>query len=239
MPAKAKKRIKPVIEEITEEVETPEVSETPDTTPEETTEDTEMNTEAEEKTELVPETESSESKPETETAKEESSSDSKPEKKVNLKMIIVITVISALVAAFVSGGVYVYLSGIESLNTETSEPSPTPDTSSEPTPTASPESEEPVDVSSYSVQVLNGSGAIGAASDGEDILTGANFTVKSTGNAANYNFEATVIQSKKDVAGEAISAAKMALEKEDYEVEIGDTLEESSDYDVVVTIGSN
>src|SRR5690606_12503882 len=88
--------------------------------------------------------------------------------KMNLKLVVVITLVSALVAAFVSGGVYVYLSGLEDVNRDSGnevilEPEPTSTTS--PTPTPTPEAE--VDLSEYAVQVLNGSGAIGAASGGE------------------------------------------------------------------------
>ena len=160
-------------------------------------------------------------------------------KKVNLKMIIVITILSALVAAFVSGGVYVYLSGVQSSDENVEEsPSPTPAPSESPEANATPEP-APVEISSYSVRVLNGSGAIGAASSGEDILVEAGFTVESTGNASNYDFESTVVQAKPSVEAEAVNKAKTALEEDDYEVEIGTPLAASSEYDIVVTIGSN
>jgi hypothetical protein len=169
-------------------------------------------------------------------AKEGVKKDSRAEpKKMNLKLVVTITLVSALVAAFVSGGVYVYLSGVGS-STKAPEVTPTPSSSptSEATPTPEPEA---ADVSEYSVQVLNGSGAIGAASAGEDILSEAGFKVGATGNAKNYDFEETVIQVKDDVPGEVVNIAKKALEESEYEVKVGETLPDSSKYDMVVTIG--
>jgi len=159
-------------------------------------------------------------------------------KKMNLKLIIVITLVSALVAAFVSGGVYVYLSGVENVakapeeKAENSEPAPTSEPSPSPTP-------EPVDLSTYSVQVLNGSGAIGVASAAEDVLVTAGFKVEDTGNAGRYDFQNTLVQAKSGVSGEAISQLKKALEAKDYKVEVGDTLSSSSEFDIVVTVGKN
>ena len=162
----------------------------------------------------------------------------KPENQTNIKLVVIITVVSALVAAVVSGGVYVYLSGVESAKTQQDEATPTPTSSPTPTTAATPVP-EPVDVSEYSVQVLNGSGAIGAASAGENILTQAGFEVVAAGNAANYNFETTVIQAKSGVPAEAVDRAKDALEKSDYKIELGEALSSSSEYDIIVTVGSN
>lgn len=210
MPEEHKKRIKPVIEEVVEETNKPE----------------------EEKADEVVEKKSEAIASEPEPVKEV-----KESKKMNLKLVVVITLVSSLVAAFVSGGVYVYLSGIDSTREGPSETS-TPVPIISPEATVAPES-EPVDLSEYSVRVLNGSGAIGAAGAGEDILVEAGFTVDSTGNASNYNFKSTVVQVKSSVAAEAVSKAKEALETAKYKVEVGEALPGSSDYDMVVTIGQN
>ncbi len=161
----------------------------------------------------------------------------KDSKRMNLKLVVVITVVSSLVAAFVSGGVYVYLSGLESLSEtrdeqpeETITPSPTPESTATPEP-------ETIDVTQYKVQVLNGSGAIGAAGVGEEILTEAGFNISATGNAGNYNFKSTTIQVKSTVPAEVVNHAKKALEDSEYEVEIGQPLPTSSSYEMVVTIG--
>lgn len=169
-----------------------------------------------------------------EQAKEES-----PQSKVNIKLVVIITVVSALVAAIVSGGVYVYLSGAESLE-KPLEATPAPVVLETPAVTASPSpSPEPVDVSKVTVRVLNGSGKIGAAGAGEDVLVRAGFKVGSTGNADNYNFKKTVIQIKTGVPAQVVELAKKALEESDYTVEVGGVLPASSDYDMIVTVGLN
>ena len=59
------------------------------------------------------------------------------EKKISIKMIIVIAVVSALIAAIVSGGVYVYLSGVNkfkkqpAVEEETTTPAPATSASAE------------------------------------------------------------------------------------------------------------
>ena len=212
MPSKDTKRIKPVIEEIVEEKPSVEV--------------------------ITP--------PEQETQVEEAPHLEKPlvfdeDKKLNIKLIIAITLVSALVAAFVSGGVYVYLSGVESTKngpSATSSPEPSAEPSNEPTatPNATP---APVDVSKYTVEVLNGSGAIGAASGAKDVLTKAKFNVVKTGNAGRYDYKSTVIQAKAGVPAEVTAKAKKELETAKYKVEMGEALPASSDYDIVVIVGAN
>ncbi len=217
MPDSSKKRIKPVIEEI---VDTPvekvvETTEEPQVTPQ---------VEATETVETV--------------ASEPAKVKQVNEKRMNLKLIVVITLVSALVAAVVSGGVYVYLSGISTPSDEQvgqSEATATPQATV--TPSATPEPE--IDVSTLSVQVLNGSGAIGAASGGEEVLQEAGFTVTKTGNAGKYDYENTVIQSKSGISAAVVAKVKKALEDGDYSVEIGSALAASSEYDIVVIVGAN
>lgn len=220
MPAKDKKRIKPVIEEVVEEA--------PVTAPET----------------FLPKEEVLEAdapEPVAHDSDHASHKQNNESNKVNLKLVIIITLVSALVAAFVSGGVYVYLSGLEDMDQKQDseneivlapDPSPLATTSPAPAP------EEEFDVSEYSVQVLNGSGVSGAASKGEGILTTGGFNVDGIGNAANSNFTKTIIQMKKEVPAKLASQIKDTLEAEGYEVETGDSLAASSAYDVVVTMGA-
>lgn len=227
MPAKKKKkRIRPVIEEVV--TQTPEsTGDIPTEVPAESTPEDNVNT-----PEQTPE-------PVQEQATDQASEPTKS-KKTNFKMIFVITVISALVAAFVSGGVYVYLNGLNELgeraeNQENTDASPIASPTA--APTATPEPEE-IDISKLSLSVLNGSGAIGAAGKAQDILESGGFSVEHTGNAANYSFKNTTIQVKSNVEAGVVSKLKTLL-SESYKPEVGDTLPDSSKYDIVVTVGEN
>jgi len=248
-----KKRIKPVIEEVIEGEDQSQEPETPQVEAQTTAPQSVVPLQAEEAQPEVASAMESVSTPETEIQKEESSSEPEIEpmedsgssshsddRRVNLKMIVAITIVSALVAAFVSGGVYVYLSSTRQEAKVVDEAATEEPASEEtPEPTSTPEASEEVDVSSYSVRVLNGSGAIGAASGGEKVLIDAGFDVDSTGNASRYDYESTVIQAKEEVAAEALAKAKKALEDAEYKVEVGDTLPSSEAYDIIVTVGSN
>lgn len=226
MPAKDRKRIKPVIEEVVEE--TPIVSEPPKEEPQTKV----VETPVEEVENKDPEPEKA---PEESTEKETKHK----ENKMNLKLVIVITLVSALVAAFVSGGVYVYLSGLDSLDKPQNEIVLEPEETPESSPSPTPEPEAEVDITEYTVQVLNGSGAIGAASGGEDVLSEAGFNVENTGNAGRYDYESTTVQVKSTVPAGVVDKLKTALEGSDYEVKIGTALADSAQYDIVVIVGAN
>lgn len=82
--------------------------------------------------------------------------------------------------------------------TDTPQPSvSTTPTSPTPTPKASPiDKATGLDRSSVSVEVLNGSGVIGAASKASDILKNLGYNVTSTGNADNFDFTDTEVHVK-------------------------------------------
>jgi hypothetical protein len=125
---------------------------------------------------------------------------------------------------------------------ESEEPSPEPTEE----PTLTPEDEEltptkvptgaSVNKSSIKVAVQNGSGEAGVAGAGAQILRDAGYTISSTGNADNFEYEDVTIQIKNSKKS-ALAGIEDAL-SEDYTV--GDTstdLPESSAYDVLVIIG--
>lgn len=206
----AKKRIKPVIEEVV-----PESNENP----------------GEEK-------ESMESKPEdSQTPKPEAETLVKEESKSDIKLFILVAVITALVVAALAGGIYVYLNGISNLSKPTPAPSAAPviETTPTPTPTASAAAE--VKLSTYKVQILNGSGKIGEASKAKALLEKEGFKISNTANAATFDFTDSIIEAKETVGESAITTAEDALSKT-YSVKAGDTLPASSTYDIIVTIGS-
>lgn len=173
------------------------------------------------------------SSPEPEAAAREFLNDGvKPSKKTNMKLILVIVVITALVVGFIAGGVYVYVSGVSDngiVPVETPTPEPTVSPTNTPTP------KPVVKLDTLSVNVLNGSGVIGAAGKIKDALEASGFSVSGTGNAANYSFKETVIQTKADTSEDVITALKNALSG--YTVTVGDNLPSTSKYDIVVTAG--
>lgn len=157
-----------------------------------------------------------------------------------LKIVVVVTVLVAVFVAILAGGIYVYKSGVSDSDDQDMalEATPTP---SEPTATPTPEADsmmEEVELSELSIQVLNGSGVIGAASAVEDLLVAGGAEVLDVGNAGNYDYEVTVIQAKGGVPKATVSEIE-ALLADDYEIELGDALSEDGQYDVVVTVGKS
>lgn len=167
-------------------------------------------------------------------ARELLSRDTPPSRGPNMKLIFLVTIVTALIVGFIAGGVYVYVSGVSS-NT-VAESSPTPSSMPvETTPTSKPSPTPTVVPSSYKVSVLNGSGVIGAAGKVKASLETSGFKVTGTGNAASYNFKNTVLQVKSSVSAATVELVKKALN--DYVVEDGETLPVSSTFDIVITAG--
>lgn len=229
MPAKSKHRIRPVIEEVQPSSSSSPSSPLPPSQPV-----------APKRS--APEAQAKEVIKELDELNGSNKKKNSPAQKTNYKLIILVTALTALIVGFVSGGVYVYFSGLSSLGqpdlslpqpTPTplvSSPSPRPSLSPSPTPAEAP------DLEKYKLSVLNGSGKIGAAGTASDALEKAGFSVTHTGNAANYSFKDTIIQTTSDVPETVIIALKKALSS--YTTELGDSLPISSQYDIVVTVGA-
>ena len=154
--------------------------------------------------------------------------------------IFLIILIVLSVFAIIAGGVYYYQKNVAKSGTsETSEPKEevkeiTPTQAPSPTPE---KEAEKVDYTKLTLQILNGSGIPGEAGKVKDLLTELKFKSVLTANAANYDFEKTVIAVKDGVSDQAykdISAALGKVYDMDKEIE---TLPASSKYDVVITVG--
>src|SRR3989344_4837516 len=90
------------------------------------------------------------------------------------------------------GGIVYYQRNISGIKITVTTPIPTVSETTSPTPTATPE----VDLEKYDVKILNGSGIAGEAAKARSLLEKAGFKVSSTGNASNYNYTKTIIQTK-------------------------------------------
>jgi hypothetical protein len=132
------------------------------------------------------------------------------------------------------GGIVFYQKGISKGATLTASPEPSAENPIE-TPSATPEAK--VDLTEFSVNILNGSGIAGEAGKAKDLLTGAGFKVSGTGNASSYNFTKTVIKAKASVDSEFLTKLAETLGK-NYSLDKNQTLSDSVTDDIQVVVGS-
>jgi len=148
--------------------------------------------------------------------------------------LIILTVLS--LAAVIVGGIFYYQKNIAGESKEEAEET---QKTEEPTatPTEKPKEEVKVDYSKYSLQILNGSGVPGEAGKAKDLLTDLEFDSVLTGNASNYDFEKTIVALKEGIPSQVFTDVKKLLGNT-YDLESkSDLLEDSSKYDVVITVG--
>lgn len=101
----------------------------------------------------------------------------------------------------------------------------------EPSPT-----DEPVDRTEYSIEVLNGSTVEGEAGRLQETLEDEGFTVDSVANADNSDYTTTIIQAKDGVSEAYLEELREILE-ESYVLGTAETLDEADENDVVIIIG--
>lgn len=230
--SKTKRRVRPVIEEI---VETAKIE--PSILDSEVKKELETTKEEPKTEEILKEVTKYDEPVALPPADVELSSQRDDDEKVPLKVLFLITIVTALIVGFIAGGIYVYITGVsenrisEETPVEQKPETPTSTPKSTPMPTVTPK------VDQYRVNVLNGSGIIGAAAKIKSLMEGAGFLVAGTGNAANYQFKTTLIQGKKDIPDAVLDLARSALSKE-FEVEVRSDLPSSSTFDIIVTSGA-
>lgn len=120
----------------------------------------------------------------------------------------------------------------------TEEPTATPSgkvTPSETTPTVRPTTGKIKDATELNIQVLNGSGTVGAAGEVRDYLTGKGYSNVDTGNADNYDYTNVTINIKSS-RKEFLADLQKTLE-EKYTLADSGTLSADSSYDAVVIVG--
>lgn len=162
---------------------------------------------------------------------------------MEMKDILIGLAIGLLSGLLVGGGVFYFRRSRVDQSQDTEQTSPLPtsqpeESETEEEPTATPEPTQAVEKGDLAIQVLNGSGAPGAAGDGRDYLEELGYENISVGNADSYAYEQTEVyvkEGKKDILQELIEDLK-----EEYEVSVqSEYLDEDSDYDIRIIIGAS
>ncbi len=150
---------------------------------------------------------------------------------------LAVLVILLMVGGAIAGGIYYYRQNVpqtEESEQEGQEPPAEEQPQEEPTVTPTPEE---VDLSIYSVSVLNGSGVAGEAGKIADLLEEGGFSNPNAANADSQDFTDTIVEHKETVPQSVIDEVVSSLE-ENYTIEVsGDLIAEDGDYDIVVTVG--
>lgn len=105
-------------------------------------------------------------------------------------------------------------------------------------PSAEPSAEVKLDLSKYSVNILNGSGIPGEAGKVGEELKELEFKEIKTANADSYDYTTTTVSLKEELPDEVYQAIAEVLSK-NYNPEKDKTaLEKNSSYDIVITVGT-
>jgi len=140
-----------------------------------------------------------------------------------------------IVGGLLVGGFFYYKSKVG--GEPTSGTTGTLQVTSAPEATATPAPSEETKLDGLKVNILNGSGIPGEAGKVQALLEEAGFADFKTGNAGNYNYTITEVTLKKGVSSAAFDAVKEALDEYNV-VKQEDTLDEDSDFDVEIIVGT-
>jgi hypothetical protein len=94
---------------------------------------------------------------------------------------------------------------------------------------------EEINKADFKIQILNGTGKTGSANQARDLLVAKGYHVVSTGNAANFNYQTSILQAKEGDQ-EIVDLLTNDL-KERYTVTVGLPLPEGSPFDIIIIIG--
>lgn len=147
-----------------------------------------------------------------------------------VKKLIIILTFSILIVSFLIIGKY-FLSKQQ----ETNQLNPI----SSITPTSIPTSAPTINFDSLKIQVLNGSGVAGEAVKVTDLLSQNKFKVTKTGNASNFNFLETQIETTKSISPQIVDLLIKSLEKEYISTVSATKLNDLNEYDIVITTGKS
>ncbi len=105
-----------------------------------------------------------------------------------------------------------------------------------PTETVTPTPEVELDRADLTVQILNGSGTPGVASTAQEYLEGLGYENIDTGNADSYDYEETVIAIKTEKE-DYLNLISQDLADKYTVAEETESLDDDSDFDVIITLG--
>lgn len=152
------------------------------------------------------------------------------------KKLLLLFIVVFLFVGLLTSGFFYYLSTQKGkLPNFAQLPTPTPKAMVEPT--ATPTAAAKVDLTKYTVKVLNGSGTAGEAGKASKLLEDTGFAGIDTGNADSYDYTDTEIKVGKDVPTAVFDAAKKSLGKIYSVVKSKDA--PTDKYDIVVIVGSS
>ena len=177
-----------------------------------------------------------EDKKEEKPVEEPETSESQPKVKKPSKGLVLSLLATLVVGGALTGGILYSRTSLDTRSKAAAPevtPTPTPEATS--TPEATP-TVEALDLTEYSINILNGSGIAGQAGVVNDLLEEAGFDSLDTGNADSYDYEETEISLAESTPKAVFDAIKKALE-DDYEVTKSDAIEEDSDYDILIIVG--
>lgn len=167
-------------------------------------------------------------KPEEHIFEEEKSVE--PEEKSSKKWLVIFLVFVILVVA---AGLAYYFLVVKKASAPLPEgKTPTAETTVTVTPTSA-----PVNLADYKIKILNGSGIAGQAGVVEEILKEEGFTDFATGNADNYDYEATEVSLKENIPDKVFEAINRALNSK-YKVEKqAKAVAADADYAILIVVG--
>jgi len=151
-------------------------------------------------------------------------------------VLFIAFVIGLSIGAGLIGGIFYYRSKVSKTDkTANIKPTSTPLSTPEITVEENTPEEKKIDLSKYKVQVLNGSGIKGLASKTSNLLEETGFKDIKVGNAGSYDYTKTEISFKDNVEKGVFENIKDTLSN--YDVEKGDNLKDTSNYDIVIIVG--
>ena len=169
----------------------------------------------------------------------------KESKKSNLKYLAIPLVIALAAALFLlwptikefffqNDGKYIEPTKVAT-NTSLPKQATPPADQSVATPSTQPK--EQINKAGFKIQVLNGTGKVGAATNMRDFLVSKGYSVVGTGNADNFNYQLTIIrlkESKKEITEHLTKDLE-----ERYAISVGSPLSEGESFDILIIVGGD